>query len=467
MTNENDSSPRISASTKKMLSYSLGALIFQIIANSLTQLVFYYYEVEVGLPILILLVALIIFALWNMINDPLLGYLSDRPMKWTKKWGWRFPWIMISVFPMLLFYVLLFAVPETNISSGDFIGILLYFIIMMFLLDTFSSLFSIHYDGGIAKHFPSEGERRKYSAIRALSIGLIAIPLSLIGPSIVVTGQRGTYLTASIALVIALAVLAVCLIPGIRENKQLTQLFVDGYDKAEKKSFFQTMKVALKHKNFLVVVLANLLASTGAALYLASQIYFLEDVLGVPFENARQLNLLAFMGMLLGVPLWTSLSKKYGFKKTYMIGLLLLSIVFLPILMVSTLEQMYFISIVSGLIISCTSIMFYSIIQDTYDEVAITLEKRQDSMLTGIENFFERSSILLQAIIIAVVHISTMYIATPNAVQEPLAILGIRIHMGLIPAIMAIISFLIVFKWYDIEGKKKKDIISKLKELNL
>jgi len=65
------------------------------------------------------------------------------------------------------------------------------------------------------------------------------------------------------------------------------------------------------------------------------------------------------------------------------------------------------------------------------------------------------------------VHIITAYNVAPSAIQTPTAILGIRIHMGLIPTILAIIGFLIVLKWYDIEGKKKEDIILKLKELKL
>ena len=121
------------ATVKKMLSFALGAIIFQTIANSLTQLVFYYYEVEVGLPVVLIMVALISFAIWNMINDPYLGYLTDRPMKWTKKWGWRFPWIIISVFPLLLFYVLLFAIPNDLVISGNTWAIFFYFIVMMFL----------------------------------------------------------------------------------------------------------------------------------------------------------------------------------------------------------------------------------------------------------------------------------------------------------------------------------------------
>jgi len=62
-------------STKKMLSYSLG----YVISGSFgTGILFYYFEVEIGLPVALLGIAFIIFAIWNMVNDPLAGYLTDR-----------------------------------------------------------------------------------------------------------------------------------------------------------------------------------------------------------------------------------------------------------------------------------------------------------------------------------------------------------------------------------------------------
>ncbi|MHA1257104.1 MAG: hypothetical protein ACTSPS_16055, partial [Promethearchaeota archaeon] len=79
------------ASTSKMISYGLGYLVI----NALVSLggLFYFYEVEAGLPVFYVMLAIIIFAIWNMVNDPLLGYLTDRPLKWTPKYGLRAPWV--------------------------------------------------------------------------------------------------------------------------------------------------------------------------------------------------------------------------------------------------------------------------------------------------------------------------------------------------------------------------------------
>ncbi|MBY8999259.1 MAG: MFS transporter, partial [Candidatus Thorarchaeota archaeon] len=106
-------------STWKMLSYSFGFLVYFSIYASISVVIFYYYEVEIGMPVVLLGLALAIYGLYNMFNDPILGYLTDRPFRWTRKWGMRFPWIMLGIFPTIIGYYFLIAVPENLITSSD------------------------------------------------------------------------------------------------------------------------------------------------------------------------------------------------------------------------------------------------------------------------------------------------------------------------------------------------------------
>jgi len=142
------------ASPKKMMSYSLGFLISTHLGGFLTAFVFYYYEVEVGLPVLLLGLAFIIFTLWNMVNDPLIGYLTDRPFRWTKKWGMRFPWILIGGIPMLICWFLLFTSPDADLDNPW--PVFWYFIIVSCLMDTFYSLYTTHLNAGYTTHFRSD-----------------------------------------------------------------------------------------------------------------------------------------------------------------------------------------------------------------------------------------------------------------------------------------------------------------------
>jgi len=114
MASEEDLSEWEIAPTRKMVSYAFGYVIIGYLLGAYSAVVFYYYEVEVGLPVALVGLAFIIFAVWNMINDPLLGYLTDKPLRWTRRWGMRAPWIVITSFPILLCYFLIFLPPNTE-----------------------------------------------------------------------------------------------------------------------------------------------------------------------------------------------------------------------------------------------------------------------------------------------------------------------------------------------------------------
>ena len=162
---EFDESEWEQVSFRKMFHYSFGYVLVYFMGNFFNAWVFYYYQVELSLPIILLGIAYVIFVIWNMINDPLIGYLTDRPFKWSKRFGFRAPWMMIGVVPYLIFWWLLFAVPDPLVESSDPWPLFWYFIIMTCLFDTFYSLFTTHMNAGFNTYFASDAERRRSSAI--------------------------------------------------------------------------------------------------------------------------------------------------------------------------------------------------------------------------------------------------------------------------------------------------------------
>ncbi len=99
MSTENNKTPEFKkdvVSTGKIASYTMGPLMSAFLEGTMAILVYYYYEVEIGLATYLVGISIIIYALWNMINDPLIGYLTDKPMRWSKKYGMRTPWIILG-----------------------------------------------------------------------------------------------------------------------------------------------------------------------------------------------------------------------------------------------------------------------------------------------------------------------------------------------------------------------------------
>ena len=81
-------------SARTTLAFGFGAMTDQMSHQAFQFLIFTYYYAVVGVNLTILAVGFLIFAIWDSINDPLLGPISDRT---KSKFGRRRFWILISL----------------------------------------------------------------------------------------------------------------------------------------------------------------------------------------------------------------------------------------------------------------------------------------------------------------------------------------------------------------------------------
>lgn len=90
--------------------WSFGAIYLA--ANATSAIVIgryiFFYENEILLPIWMMTLAIIFYTVWDMINDPLIGHISDRNYRFKKRWGKRFPWIIGSTIPIFIAIILVF-----------------------------------------------------------------------------------------------------------------------------------------------------------------------------------------------------------------------------------------------------------------------------------------------------------------------------------------------------------------------
>ena len=450
------------ASTGKMISYGLGYVVI----NALVSLggLFYFYEVEAGLPVVYVMIAIIIFAIWNMVNDPLLGYLTDRPMKWTPKYGLRAPWVVISAFPVLIFFVLIYTPP----LGASAIILFAWLIFTTCVFDTFFSIYNEHVYAGFTNQFPSEYERRRSFAIATLLMGIILTSLSIIRLFIIQWGKPETFALSALVTAIILGVMNIFLFRGIGESEEMKQMFISSYEKAEDKRFFSNMKTSLKTKNFAVSLVGYTISVTAMqGLWNASQSYMLKEVYGVDPSAGilpTVVGILAFIGL---IPFWYNYARKHGFKKTYYTCFILHGFAFFPFLITQNIIHHTICVFILYIIYSGEVIMLMPVASDTFDEVSIKLGMRVDAMLQGIRNFFFRVAFIVVAVVIGLVHILTFYNPNPVATQSAEAIWGIRIHAALIPAIMYIVMGLIFKKYYTLEGAEKEALVRVLKEKGL
>ena len=86
----------VKTKTSIMASYGSGKFLAEFFIGAFGALVFKFYETEIGLSSGLSVVAIILYSIWNAVNDPLIGYLTSKPTPFSQKFGRRFPWIFIG-----------------------------------------------------------------------------------------------------------------------------------------------------------------------------------------------------------------------------------------------------------------------------------------------------------------------------------------------------------------------------------
>ena len=461
----------IKHSKKNMGSYGCAKALNEFFNAAFYGFSFYFYEVEIGLTVWLVALGYIIFAVWNAINDPLVGYLTDRPFKFTKKWGRRFPWIIFGGVCWVFSYILIFIPPNVDPKSSS--GALIIFGWLIFatcLYDTFASIFFVNFSGLFPDKFRSVDERRKVNGI-ATPIGMLGIFAGTIIPPLIIRfGEIQTFvIQAGVMFIFGMIILAFC-IPGCRDDRETVDRYLATYDtKKERESFLSSLRTAMKQKSFVYFIIAYLFYQTCTTLLQMSVTFLTRFILRME-ASAMILIMLGFLiGAVLSIPFWIKLARKTNDNRKVMItagSCMVLATI--PLIFIEN----YFVVIIAlfiwGFMFGGFWVMLALVIADVIDESVARTGKREEALYNGFQQFFGRLSFVLAVLSIAIVQTLTGFKegVGPEG-QTSLAIWGIHLYIGLIPMLFILASVIILWKFYDITPEKAKANREKIKELGL
>lgn len=458
---------KIEHSKKNMASYGCAKALNEFIDMAFTAFGFYYYESEIGLNVLLVGLGYIIFAIYNAINDPLVGYLTDRPFKFTKKWGRRFPWIIFGGAIWVVSYILIFSPPNVDPKSGAWI-LFAWLIIATCLFDTFASIFFVSFSSLFPDKFRSIEERRTANAI-ATPVGILGIVAGgTIPPLFITFGVPYTYIIqAGIMIIIGLIILMLS-IPGCREDQETIDRYLASYDmEIKRESFFRSLRTALKQRNFVIFIIAYTLYRSLVICIQSSVPYVIRFVLKMP-ASAMTLIMAGFLlGAIFSIPLWMKLANKTNDnRKIIMIAGFFLAFISIPLSFITNYYLLVITLIIWGVALGGFWVLLAPVLADVIDESVCITEKREEGIYMGFQQFFGRLGILAQAITFVIVHTLTGF-EEGASTQSDLAVWGIQLHFGIIPMTFMLLAMIIFWKWYDITPEKAKANQEKVEQLCL
>ena len=445
-------------------SFQLGNLVGLMMSQMYSQQMPYFYQTYIGLDITIYLIAQIIFMIFNMFNDPLLGYYCDRSTRFTKRWGKRFPFIVMGSLPYAFMVIFLFTSP--SIAQSGHIGVFSWYLFFQFFMDTFFSLYDINRVALFPDKFRDSNDRRIGGMITTVleTIGVllgIFIPVLIIGEF----GQDIGYPLQAFIVAGISFIMFLLMIPGIREDSEMIQRRVR-LD-MEMEPFFEGFKTTFKDKNFLGYMALYICYTTTMGIIMASIPFFVEDILQLP-KLGELILVFYVVSVIIAAPFWYKLSFKLGIKKVALIGGILLGTMGLPLLIVPIgspgLPVMIIVLIIAGLVDSAIISMTMPLFSSVIDNAAAKTGRRKEGTYQGTYIFLSRIGIAINALVFWIVRTLTGY---RSGSTDPSELLGLRLQMSVFPMMIIFIGIFIFWKFYRLTEEQMRLNTKSLEELNI
>lgn len=457
--------PIIYHSKKNMASMNVASLAIELIQGVLSVYIFFFYEAELGLSSLLAGLGIGIYAVYDAFNDPLVGYLTDRPFKWTKKWGRRFPFIAVFYIPMIICFLLIFSPPDSLLGSQ--MGMFGWLIFTTCLFDTVESFFTVNFWALGPDKFRAQGERRLLATFEVY-LGFIGVILSFVVPPLIINYSD----ISSYALMawVCVGISAACLlfmIPGIRDDKETVEHYLDHYDTLEKEPFLKSLKGVLSQKNYLAFLGLYILYQAQIQLMQASTLYHTRFILNAEADLVTVIILILFVGGLISLPVWIYYTNKTGNnRRTALVSAVLMGIFASGLTFVGDLIGVLIFIFLYGVAFGGYWPLITPVYSDVIDESVVISGRRKEASYGGIRQFFLNLARVIQALTLAFIHEITGFVEGSD-IQTPLALFGIRLHFGLIPGVLILIGVVIFWKFYDITPEKSKELKARLAEMKL
>lgn len=374
--------------------------------------------------------------LWDAINDPLFGLLSDRL---RTRWGRRRALLLFGSVPLGLSFIMMWLVPPF-----EQLGLAVYYALTFIVFDTAFTVVHVGYNS-LTPELTSDYDERSslngYRMVFSISGTLGAIILATV-LGWYITDPRLLFTILGVGLGLA-SILPPLIVFKITREKPAEE-------QPEPLSWRQSMKMTLSNQPFRLVMGLYLLSWTTASILAAMLVYFANYRLRVP-EQANYFVLLAEGSAIFFIPVWVWVAKRLDKRRAFIIGSLtwifvLLGIAALP---ADAIGLAYLLAALSGSGIASAYVLPWSMIPDLIEHDQIKTGQRREGSYYAFASFFQKlaTAVALWAMGQALAYTGyiTPDVNNPLPVQPDSAIQAIRLFTGPVPAVLLILA--VLFAW--------------------
>jgi GPH family glycoside/pentoside/hexuronide:cation symporter len=435
------------ARQRLLWSYGLGDAGTGMAASLIGFYLFVFYTSAAGLPPWMAGLVLMVGRLWDGINDPVVGWLSDKT---NSRWGPRLPWILGAAVPLGLSMAAMWWVPPGSTWLKFAI-----FVVISTLAQTFYTAVNLPYSALAAELTGDVALRTRLNTARFTGSIIASLVGVVLGALLLQDHSNpASYLRVGVlvGLVVALATLG-CgwgLAPAALHCQRPIR---------EQGTTRRLLSRVGANGRFLMVLGLYLLLWCGLQIMQTAALIYLPVVLRLPESWSNWILLPFLVSTLVGLWIWNNLSHRRGrigalkLGTTLWIGGCALAMLLPPLdeaisPLGSSGNQIKLLLLVitivlAGLGASCAYLIPWSLLPDAIDADPEKPAGQYSAWMVLGQKLCISLALLFFGNLLSV----SGYVAAQGSQQPASALMAIRLCMGLIPALLVVLGLIVVRRW--------------------
>jgi GPH family glycoside/pentoside/hexuronide:cation symporter len=412
-------------SLREKWAYGSGDLSFSLITTIVGAYFAIFLTDVVGVPAKIAALAIFVGGTWDYINDPLVGYISDRT---RSRWGRRRPFLLFGAVPLMLAFALMWWKPPL----ADPLALGIYFSLVYIVYELVATFAYMPYLALTPELTSDYDERTALMSTRAF-FSILGSLIAFTLPLLIVGGFHPE--NAGRVLLMGAVFGAVCVIPiwlvffGTRERKEFMRQTQAGIR--------DSIRSVGNNRPFVFSLVIYLFTWVTIAVIQLIMLYYIKYVV----RREAQSDLIMatiFVVAMIALPMWERISRRWNKRYAYIAGIAFLAVVLLALSALNpsvSLPVILVICVLAGIGVSAAHVIPWSILPDAIEYGELQTGERHEGMFYSLISLAQKIAVSVALPLALLVLDRSGYI--PNSeVQPDSAVLGIRLIAGPIPAVL-------------------------------
>lgn len=436
---------KTSAKTRTM--YSLMSLGVATPAEAVAGIIAFYIVDVKNLPAEWFATFWFFYTIYNALNNPALGYLSDRT---RSRWGRRIPYVLFGGLPYAVTFALLFTAPFDGRDNP--LGLLIYFGAAIVVWEGLYTAFATGYYGLLPEMFGEYGERTDVAA-RMNIFQTVALVLGAAMPPLLAEILGWSGMATALAVVSVIAIYAGY--PSLFERADL---------KTDTSfPFVQALKYTFANRSYLTAAGAQMMRFVATGTLQTGILFYLKYSLKVDESLATVILGIAFVIAMFSLYPWRNwVANRLDSRRTLMLANAVMILGIVPMGFSPNINFTYAAAVILGIGLGGLILIGDVIIAEVVDEDEVKTGHQRAGMYFGMSGFLITLSGLIVSSVFGLVMPAFGY-DTLLEIQPPSVDLGFRIFLT-VPTSIGFLLAIFLLWLYPLHGKRLAEIKEVLKK---